>query len=85
MAKGGVKKSRNQTDNMVFALDIGTRSIIGMVGLVENNRIKIIAIEKEEHTERVGSLTPKSQKNSEKPLQTLFFCQIQNLCLHVTL
>lgn len=45
-------KADTQTDNMVFALDIGTRSIIGMVGVVEEDKIKIIAIEKEEHSER---------------------------------
>lgn len=89
MAKGGVKKSRNQTDNMVFALDIGTRSIIGMVGLVENNRIKIIAIEKEEHTERVmidgqiediqkvATLAAKVKKNLENKLQ----CRLSRVCV----
>ena len=89
MAKGGVKKSRNQTDNMVFALDIGTRSIIGMVGLVENNRVKIIAIEKEEHTERVmidgqiediqkvATLAAKVKKNLENKLQ----CRLSRVCV----
>ncbi len=62
MAKGQVKKAsvkvqtktktEVQADNMVFALDIGTRSIIGMVGVVEEDKVKIIAIEKEEHSER---------------------------------
>lgn len=62
MAKGQVKKApvkvqtktktEVQGDNMVFALDIGTRSIIGMVGIVEEDKVKIIAIEKEEHSER---------------------------------
>lgn len=62
MVKGQVKKApakvrtrtktEAQADNMVFALDIGTRSIIGMVGVVEEDKIKIIAIEKEEHSER---------------------------------
>lgn len=62
MAKGQIKKSpvkvqtkikaEAQADNMVFALDIGTRSIIGMVGVVEEDKVKIIAIEKEEHSER---------------------------------
>lgn len=41
-----------QANNAVFALDIGTRSIIGMVGIVEENKVKIIAIEREEHAER---------------------------------
>lgn len=62
MAKGQVKKApvkvqtktktEVQADNMVFALDIGTRSIIGMVGVVEDDKVKIIAIEREEHSER---------------------------------
>ena len=45
-------KVRMQPDDMVFALDIGTRSIIGMVGIVEENKVKIVAIDQEEHSER---------------------------------
>ncbi|MCI9215720.1 cell division FtsA domain-containing protein [Lachnospiraceae bacterium 42-17] len=41
-----------QPEDTIFALDIGTRSIIGMVGTVSDGKINIIAIEKEEHTER---------------------------------
>lgn len=41
-----------QPEHTIFALDIGTRSIIGMVGTVEDGKINVIAIEKEEHTER---------------------------------
>ncbi len=54
MAKGQVKKiqMQAQTEEVIFALDIGTRSIIGMVGVIEDEKVKIIAIEKEEHTER---------------------------------
>ncbi len=40
------------SENIVFALDIGTRSIIGMVGCVENGKVNILAIEKAEHTKR---------------------------------
>ena len=47
-----VTRTPNQPEQMVFALDIGTRSIIGMVGVVEEDRVKIIAIEQEEHPER---------------------------------
>ncbi len=36
----------------VFALDIGTRSIIGMVGVPDEDRIQIVAIERVEHTRR---------------------------------
>lgn len=60
MAKGQVKKAQiqkvqklqAQAENAIFALDIGTRSIIGMVGIVEEDKVRIIAIDKEEHTER---------------------------------
>ena len=34
-------KIRMQPDDMVFALDIGTRSIIGIVGIVEENKIPV--------------------------------------------
>lgn len=37
---------------MIFALDIGTRSIIGIVGRVVNERFQVLAIEKEEHGKR---------------------------------
>lgn len=43
---------KTQTNDVVLAMDIGTRSIIGMVGVVEDNKVNIIAVEKEEHTER---------------------------------
>ena len=39
-------------DQAVFALDIGTRSIIGMVGMPDGERIHIVAIERAEHTKR---------------------------------
>lgn len=50
----GVQTRRmpSQAENVVLAMDIGTRSIIGMVGRVEEGRVKIIAIEREEHAER---------------------------------
>ena len=52
MAKAQVKKAQVQAENAIFALDIGTRSLIGMVGTVEEDRVKIIAIERAEHAER---------------------------------
>lgn len=36
----------------VFALDIGTRSIIGMLGFLQDGKMKITAIERAEHTRR---------------------------------
>ena len=37
MAKGQVKKTQVQAEQMVFALDIGTRSVIGMIGRSEEH------------------------------------------------
>ena len=37
-----------QDTELVFALDIGTRSIIGVAGRVANDRLEVLAIEKEE-------------------------------------
>lgn len=39
-------------DDLVFALDIGTRSIIGLVGLMRNDRFHIVAAEVIEHEKR---------------------------------
>ncbi len=36
----------------IYALDIGTRSIIGIVGRLEESRFHVLAIEKEEHSRR---------------------------------
>lgn len=43
---------KEQANEVIFALDIGTRSIIGMVGKVEEGRVRVLAVEKEDHTER---------------------------------
>ncbi len=75
-------KTEVQADNMVFSLDIGTRSIIGMVGVVVEDKVKIIAIEKEEHNERamidgqieniekVSALAKKVKKRLEDKVHT---------------
>ena len=51
-AKETKPQLKDQPNQAVLAMDIGTRSIIGMVGMVEDGRIKIVAVEKEEHSER---------------------------------
>lgn len=43
---------KEQSNEVVFAMDIGTRSIIGMVGIVQDGRVNIIAVEREEHAQR---------------------------------
>ncbi len=45
-------KLRAQGPGDVFALDIGTRSIIGVVGRVENDRLHVTAIESRNHGQR---------------------------------
>ncbi len=41
-----------QDQDIIYALDIGTRSIIGIVGFAEEERFRVLAIEKEEHSKR---------------------------------
>ena len=93
MAKGRVKKTQvpmqEQTERMIFALDIGTRSLIGMVGTVEENKVKIIAVEREEHPERamvdgqiediekVATLAGKIKNRLEDKLQ----CELKHVCV----
>ena len=43
---------KDQEKNVIFALDIGTRSIIGVVGAVEGRRLHVLAIEKKDHGQR---------------------------------
>lgn len=43
---------KDQEAGTIFALDIGTRSIIGMLGRAEQGRFCVTAIEKEEHGRR---------------------------------
>ena len=43
---------KEQEAGTIFALDIGTRSIIGMLGREERGRFCVTAIEKEEHDRR---------------------------------
>lgn len=45
-------KRKPQDSELIFALDIGTRSIIGVVGRVVDERFQVLAIEKEEHGKR---------------------------------
>lgn len=39
--------------NYIFALDIGTRIVVGIVAVPQNDRLKILAVEQMEHTDRV--------------------------------
>ena len=43
---------KKQDQGLIYALDIGTRSIIGVAGRVADERLEVLAIEKEEHGRR---------------------------------
>ncbi len=45
-------KLKAQEKNDIFALDIGTRSIIGIVGRVEDGKLHVMAIESKNHGQR---------------------------------
>lgn len=99
MARGQVRRTQVQqtkrpavqvqSEQMVFAMDIGTRSVIGMVGIVEEGKVKIVAIEKEEHTERamidgqieniekVSALADKIKKRLEKKVHV----KLERVCV----
>ncbi len=52
MANSPKRRLKVQQDSTIFALDIGTRSIIGIVGTVENGRFRVVAMEKENQIQR---------------------------------
>ena len=41
-----------QDNDLIFALDVGTRSIVGVVGRPVGDRFKVMAVESVEHTKR---------------------------------
>lgn len=41
-----------QEQDLIYALDIGTRSVIGMLGRMEGGRVHILAVEKQPHRQR---------------------------------
>ena len=38
-----------QESELVYALDIGTRSVIGILGRREGERMRVLAVEKQQH------------------------------------
>lgn len=41
-----------QENDLIYALDIGTRSVIGMVGQTDGDRFKVLDVEAAEHKKR---------------------------------
>lgn len=48
----GPKKLLEASPDLIFALDIGTRSVIGIVGVTEGEKFRVLAVESEEHSKR---------------------------------
>lgn len=46
------KKRKKSQGDMIFALDIGTRSVIGVVGVADGEMFKVLAVESMEHDKR---------------------------------
>ncbi len=89
MANSTKKRLKAQPKDMIFALDIGTRSIIGIVGTMERGRFRVIAIEKENQTQR--SMIDGQIENIEqvtktalivkKRLEDKLCCQLKRVCV----
>lgn len=48
----GTKDYPIQEQDLIYALDIGTRSVIGMLGQVEDGKVHILHVEKQPHVKR---------------------------------
>lgn len=49
---GARSQMEEQEEQLIYALDIGTRSVIGLLGRVEQGRVRILAMEKQFHPKR---------------------------------
>lgn len=53
MAESGKQLgSTLQSEDLIYALDVGTRSVIGMLGRAEDGRVRVLAVEKQPHPKR---------------------------------
>lgn len=83
-----IQTARSQND-LIFALDIGTRSIIGLVGVVKDEKLHVLAIEKEEHARRAmidGQIedieqVAKVARHVKERLEQKLDCTLTNVCV----
>lgn len=83
-----IQTSRAQND-LVFALDIGTRSIIGLVGVVRDEKLHVLAIDEEEHVRRAmidGQIedieqVAKVARHVKERLEKKLECNLTNVCV----
>ena len=84
-----MSKRTPQDSGMIYALDIGTRSIIGVVGRVEDERFQVLAIEKEEHGKRamldgqiedIAQVAKVARRVTER-LEEKLGCTLERVCV----
>ena len=78
-----------QDAELIFALDIGTRSIIGVAGRVVDERLEVLAIEKEEHGKRamldgqiedIDQVAKVARRVTDK-MEAQLGCSLQRVCV----
>lgn len=82
-------EQKRQDTDLIFALDIGTRSIIGVVGRIEEDRLHVLAIEKEEHGKRAMldgqiediALVSKVTRRVTQKLEKRLDCTLKRVCV----
>ena len=83
------EEMQHQNAELIFALDIGTRSIIGVAGRVVDERLEVLAIEKEEHGKRamldgqiedIDQVAKVARRVTERMEQKLG-CRLRRVCV----
>ena len=80
---------KKQDQGLIYALDIGTRSIIGVAGRVMDERLEVLAIEKEEHGRRamldgqiedIDQVAKVARRVTER-METKLGCKLSRVCV----
>ena len=83
------QEQKQQDTELIFALDIGTRSIIGVAGRVVDERLEVLAIEKQEHGRRamldgqiedIGQVAKVARRVTDRMEQKLG-CSLRRVCV----
>ena len=83
------EERKKQDTELVFALDIGTRSIIGVAGRVVDDRLEVLSIEKEEHGKRAMldgqiediDLVARVARRVTERMEEKLGCQLSRVCV----
>ncbi|MDE7260878.1 MAG: pilus assembly protein PilM [Oscillospiraceae bacterium] len=83
------QERKEQPQELIFALDIGTRSIIGVAGQVVDERLEVLAIEKEEHGRRamldgqiedIGQVAKVARRVTSR-MEARLGCHLRRVCV----